>query len=481
LNITSILPDVSLLFLIALISVYKFIGLNHAKLLLFTFSTGLIISFALLLQQFTFNGHFNFLGSLSIDPYGTFLKLLTLFSFAVIYFLIDFDHSKINFNSIIYYSTLLFSVFILISSSNLLLTFISFEIISLVYFGITCTGPPKNNVSFYRSWIISSSLMLFGITLFYGMFGSLQYSRISSYLSVYPVNKLTLTIAILMIFCGFSFKIYVFPLQSVMSNISDRISIGKSGIILLTSSLAGIASLTRLIYTAFNDAGSFNTSVIIHSLNPVFNWELFLTIIYCLSVLTSAFVLYLQKEIIKIFLYIFLINLPLTLISCSFNTYTNLSVNILLIIQTVLPYLVLLIINSHFNEKLSIRELSDLKGIYKTSPVLSIILIISLLSLSGFPLTIGFISRLYIFSAVSTGYSLIIIASSIISSMIILYTVYKMLRLMFSSGTNPVIGRINWVMLSVLMILSAFPAVIGIYSDPLIYYLNFISYINYYL
>ena len=480
-NITSFLPDVSLLFFIVLISIFKFTGFNKHKLILLTFSASLLITLLFLIQQYYFTGHTFFYGSLAVDYFGISLRILALIIFSSLYFLIEYYDSPIEHNNAVLYLTLLFALFISISSNNILLTYITFEVISLAYFIMLRKNAAKNINSFYRSWIISSSLMLFGISIFYGLFGSLNYSQISLYLSGNPVNSLTMAISVLMIFSGFAFRLFVFPLQSVIIDISERISIGKSSMILTTSAIAGFGGLTRFIYSAFNEQNSFNTSKILHTINPVFNWELFIIIIFCLTVLTSSLLLFLKKDLLKINLYIFLVNIPLVILGFGIMQYSNLSNITLLLIQTLIPFITITVIIYLFKVHNKINSIFDINGVFFVYPFITIVLIINLLSMAGLPLTLGFASRLYILSAISSSYSLSVVTVSVIASMVIYYKIFQMARLIFSKTTNGInVVKIKPEYLIILTIISLFLLIFGIFPSPLTYILNIISNIIYF-
>lgn len=478
-NITSILPDVSFLFLISLISFYKFLGFQKTKFYIAAFSAGLVASSILLIQQYYFNPHFSFYNNISIDSYGITLKLTAVIFTAVIYFFTDEFKTDEHHNEILNYLTLLFAAFISISSNNILLTYLSFEIISLTILFTLYSQNRDGTKSFYRSWIISSAIMLFGISLLYGIFGSLNYSNISLYLSGFPVNKLTLSIALLMIFCGFSFKLFIFPMQSVITGIFEKVSAGKSALILLISVIAGSGALTRFILAAFNDPITFNSADSQHSLNPVFDWELLLIIIFCLTVLSSSFMLFLQKDLLKINVYIFLANIPFFLTGLALTPYSHLSVNTMLLLQAIIPFSGIIILVKYLENNFSVKNVNDLKAIYRLSPVNILLLLFFWLSIAGLPLTFGFTSRLYLFSAVSGRFTLLIISVTILSQLIMYYKFFMMIRLIFISEPGKVYVKSNFKITVITGILAMILLLLGLCSAPLINLLNIICNIVY--
>ena len=325
-NVTSFLPEISILILLILISVYRFFEVRNKKLYSYTLVSGLIIIFLLIIQQFLYCRHLYMYDTAAYDSFGSIIKITSLIGF-VSCLLIPGDKKLFaDSKAIIYNSVLLFSVFISITSYNLLLTYCSFELLSFSYFTIlkTSTRTKAGSLklsSFYASWIISSSLMLFGISLFYGLFGSLNYNLISEFLLLNQVNKLILAISLIFIFSGFAVKLFSFPLQSIITDVFIILSIDKISIILITSIIAGSGAFIRFYYSVFNGTNANH-----------FNWELFIVIFFTFNILTSAFILYLQKEFLPAIIYMIFINIPFLFISV-LCIYDKAFINYLLLIN----------------------------------------------------------------------------------------------------------------------------------------------------
>lgn len=449
--------------------------------MLTTFSAALLITFILLIQQYYYAGHHFFYGQLALDSFAVSCRIIALIFFSCIYFTVEQVRSAACINSLLIYLTLLFAVFISVSSNNLLLTYVSFEIISLVFFIVLKESHAENIKSFYRSWIVSSALMLFGISIFYGLSGSLNYTFISIFLSANPVNKLVITLTVLMIFSGFAFRLFVFPFQSFISGILDGIDGGKSSLILISSAIAGLAGLARFIFSAFNEINTYNTSNVQHALNPVFNHELFFTVVICISMLSSSLVLFLKKDLAKINLYLLLINLPLSLSGMTFAGYSSLTPATLMLLQTLLPFTAISIVLYLLRSQNNIKTIAEINGLSRAYPFLTAVLLINMLSLGGMPLTMGFTSRLYIFSALSPSITFPVAAITVISSMIIFYKIFRMTLSIFRYEPNGIKkGNIKLKYTVLLSILSLFLMFFGIFFTLLTDILNIISNITYF-
>jgi len=477
LNFSSFLPEISLLALLILTSFFRFFEIKNKKLYRISFISAILLITFFLFQQFFFSPHIYMFDTMTFDSFGTLLKLISLSGF-ISCILISYDKKKFtDSRETILYSIILFSMFISISSSNLLLTFCSFELLSFSYFTFikistrTKSGSLKLS-SFYTSWIISSALMLFGISLFYGLFGSMNYFQINEFISTHFINKLTFAVSIILLFSGFAFKLFTFPLQSVVTEIFTLLSIDKLSAILLVSIISGYSAFMRFFYTVFTGSNSFNS---INNYNELFNWELFIVLFVCINILSSFVMLYLQKELINTMLYLIFVNIPLVFISF-ICTQEYIVINFLfVIIYLVITIIGIFLTTSIIRTKYNVSVIYDLKGSFKSSRLISSVFFIFLLNISGIPVTYGFFSRLYLFSSINSNYALLILIVSIIASFISLKIIYRIISLTLSeSDINITSGKVNLVHTIILALTLFLTITVGIFPGLLTGYLKYI-------
>ena len=90
-------------------------------------------------------------------------------------------------------------------------------------------------------------------------------------------------------------------------------------------------------------------------------------------------------------------------------------------------YVIMLIAN-----KIGSEEIEDYKGFAKKSPLLAVSLSVFLVSLTGIPLTIGFIGKFYIFSAILTQPKWLWLAVvMVLNSVVSLYYYVRVMQSMF--------------------------------------------------
>ena len=118
-----------------------------------------------------------------------------------------------------YYALLLtctLGMFFMASSSNLLMAYLSLEMVSLGSYVLTGFLPQSRRSSeaalkYLIYGGVASGTMIYGMSWIFGMTGSLDYSAIQLALSQEGISKAAVFIAFIFILAGFGYKIVFFP------------------------------------------------------------------------------------------------------------------------------------------------------------------------------------------------------------------------------------------------------------------------------
>ena len=134
------------------------------------------------------------------------------------------------------------------SSRDLLLLFISLELVSAPGFLMAAfrKGDIKSNeagVKFFIIGVLSTAVMLFGMSLIYGLTGgSLRLAEIAAKLSTLPAQQETLALAaILFVVVGFAFKVSAVPFQFWAPDTYEGAPVPVAAFLAVASSAAGFA------------------------------------------------------------------------------------------------------------------------------------------------------------------------------------------------------------------------------------------------
>ena len=114
-------------------------------------------------------------------------------------------------------------------------------------------------------------------------------------------------------------------------------------------------------------------------------------------------------------------------------------------------------------------DVASLAGIGKASPFVSVVLAVSLFSLAGLPIFVGFVSKFYLFTAVAVQGFLWLAGVGILASLISLYYYLKLLRSVYiDEAKDPVKVYISPIAAIFLGILLFSMVIIGVYPSPVV-------------
>ncbi len=124
------------------------------------------------------------------------------------------------------------------------------------------------------------------------------------------------------------------------------------------------------------------------------------------------------------------------------------------------------------------EELTDVKGLFWTNPLMAIVMTLSLLSLAGIPLTAGFISKFYLaLAGIKSGLFLLVIIL-IINSVLSLYFYLRVVRSMFAEPDLRQGFRLNLASGFVLLITAAGIIFLGVMPSVISRLINTFSSLN---
>src|SRR5437870_36976 len=148
------------------------------------------------------------------------------------------------------------------SSRDLLMLFISLELVSAPGFLLTGfrKGDPRSNeaaLKFFLISVLSTAVMLYGMSLIYGVTGTLRLDGIAQKLAQ-PAGATNLALAaILFVVAGFAFKVSAFPFQFWAPDTYEGSPVPVAAFLSVASKAAGFAGLLQLMFVGFLPKATF--------------------------------------------------------------------------------------------------------------------------------------------------------------------------------------------------------------------------------
>ncbi len=477
-------PEIAIaISLVVLVTVDLILGKKNKQVLPFIALAGLIISGFFVIEHFeisTFasiqNNTGNF-GLVAVDSFGNYFKLIIILaSIFVVLFSISSSEIKQAFDRHGEYYSLIFGMILgmmfMISSADLILIYLSIELVSLSSYVLAgFTKQSLRNSEASLKYIIyggiSSGIMLFGISILYGIIGSTNLYEINTILQNGAFQPLALIISCILIFTGFGFKISVAPFHFWTPDVYEGAPIAITAYLSIASKAAGFALLIRFIKTTFIqsiDATGY------WQLLSIIDWKSFLIMISILTMTLGNFSALWQDNLKRMLAYSSIAHAGYILLGLAVLSDQG-------IIAILIYFLVYLFMNLGaffvvmiIANKIGSEEIDEYDGLGYTAPLLAVSLGVFLVSLTGLPPTAGFIGKLYLFIALVDAKMIVVAIIALLNTVVSLYYYIRVLKHMFL--TKPkyeeakiTIGLADTVILLTLLI----PIFIfGLYFTPIV-------------
>ena len=339
-----------------------------------------------------------------------------------------------NLNKISEYFILLFSTLIgmnfMISSGEFLMFYLGLELATipmaaLVAYSAFNQKSAEAGVKLILSAAFSSGIMLFGISLFYGQFGSTYFEQLGLVSMDTPLAVLSL----IFFLSGLSFKISLVPFHLWTADVYEGAPVNITSYLSVISKGAAVFILTILLFTIFR------TMV-----------EVWTSIIYIIAILTMTIgnLFAIRQQNIKRFLAFSSIAqagfILLGIIGTSTLGMATVIYFMLIYIFSNLGAFGVVSVISDYSGK---ENIDDYNGLYHTNPKLSLVMMLSLFSLAGIPPIAGFFGKFFLFTAAAEQgyYWLVLIA--VINATISLYYYLIVVKAMFINKNDTPIAKIK--------------------------------------
>lgn len=474
-------PEISISVTLVLIVLIDLIFKRSKWILPFISLSGIFVAGYFVIEQF---GYFSFAfsssnntGLMAVDPFGAFFKLIFLLTTAFIV-LFSFSSAEIKLSRDRHgeYYTLIFGMLLgmslLSSAADLILIYLSIELLSLSSYVLA--GFVKDSIRNSEAslkYVIygstSSGIMIFGISILYGITGSTNLYEINSLLASVQVLDITFILSALMIVAGFGFKISIVPFHFWTPDVYEGAPIVITAYLSVASKAAGFAVLIRFINITFitstSDTGYWN-------LLNLIDWQSLLVILSIITMTLGNFAALWQDNLKRMLAYSSIahagyILLGIAVLSNQGLTAVLIYFAIYLFMNLGAFYVVMLIANRTGSE-----NIDDYKGLGGSIPFLGVALTVFLISLTGIPPTGGFVAKLYLFIALIDANMITVAFIALLNTVVSLYYYVRVLKNLYLVQTdkNKLTIPVSALHYSIVLLLLIPTLLLGVYFTPLI-------------
>jgi NADH-quinone oxidoreductase subunit N len=334
------------------------------------------------------------------------------------------------------------------SSRDLLMLFISLELVTAPGFLIAGfrKGDPRSNeaaLKFFLIGILSTAVMLYGMSLIYGLTGSLRLDRIAESIAsglqpeagshaaspgVSTVSTVVLSeplaiAAVLFVVVGFAFKVSSVPFHFWAPDTYEGSPIPVAAFLSVASKAAGFAGLLQIMFVAFRPLAEF--------------WAPVFAVLSVLTMSIGNLIALQQRQVVRLLAYSSIAQagymlLPFALVgtSAAVNEEAFSAAVLYILIYGVMNLGAFAVVIALARDKPGVL-IEDFAGLGQRAAALAVPMAVFLVSLAGIPPTAGFWGKFFIFRAAIDADQAWLAIVMVLNSVVSLYYYVAIVRQMF--------------------------------------------------
>ncbi len=376
-----------------------------------------------------------FEGMIAHDPFAVFFKgffILCTFVVALlsIYSLELFYYRKSEYLAILL--AICLGMCLVASSTNLIMLYLSIELMSIGSYllaGFARKGGKTDEaaIKYVLFGAMSTGVMLFGMSIFYGLTGTTDIAEIRQVLFQNVSSEPVVLLSFLFVLVGAGYKIAAVPFHFWCPDVYEGAPTPITAFLSVASKGTGFALLIRFFYRAMlQPAGEEAWSSL-----PAVDWMLLFAVLSAVTMTAGNLGAIPQDNIKRLLAYSGIAHAGYLLMGvAALSTEGIASILFYLVMYLFTNFTAFLVVMILVN-RAGKDEIPSYRGLWQQAPLLAVVMSIALVSLIGLPPTAGFVGKLYLFIAVwhSGLYWLAVVA--VLNSVVSLYYYFRIVRAMF--------------------------------------------------
>lgn len=324
----------------------------------------------------------------------------------------------------------LFGMYLMISSRHFLMFIIGLETASLPLCALVAFDKHRYEsheaaIKYVLTAVFSSAILLMGLSLVYGLAGTLYYNGIAAALS--GQTGVMLVIALAFVMAGFGFKLSLVPFhlwtadvyQGAPTSVTSYLSVISKG----SAAFAFLVVLTQVFGQFYSQA-----------------WEWMLYALIILTITIGNLFAIRQTNMKRFLAFSSISQAGYIMLAIVGDNAMGVSALMFYTLVYVFSNLAAFGVIGAIENATGKVDMTDYNGLYKTNPRLSFTMMLAMFSLAGIPPFAGFFSKFFVFTAALNGtastalYVLVLIA--LINTIISLYYYLLVVKAMFINESD---------------------------------------------
>ena len=334
-----------------------------------------------------------FSGALVVDAFAIYFKLLILFALGLVLLTSVEYVGRWGLAQGEYYALVLFAavgMMLLASTRELITIYLSLELttlalVALVALARSQPASSEAGLKYLLLSVLASATLLYGIAILYGLTGTTVLADIAAKLTGGAFGSAAL-IALALVVAGFGFKIAAVPFHMWVPDVYQGAPTPVTAFLSVGSKAAGFAVVVRVFTVAFAPSEQV--------------WPLVFAVLSALTMTLGNVVALRQSNIKRMLAYSSIGQAGYAMMGLAASSAFATSSLLLFLLSYAITNLGAFAAVIAFSNEIGSDEIADYNGLSRRSPLLALVLTLCLVSLAGIPPMVGFVGKLYLFTAV---------------------------------------------------------------------------------
>ncbi len=396
------------------------------------------------------------------DQFAVYFKLLFLVAALLVVlssrdYVEKFEEHRYKFYSLLLSATL--GMMLMAGAGELITMYVGLELMTISFYILVAylANDARSSEAGIKYLVLggtSSAILLYGISLIYGLTGSTELFVIASKLGgdLTPASFL----ATVFLLAGLGFKISLVPFHLWAPDIYEGAPTPVTAFLAIASKAAAFAVLIRVYLLTMNSQAFTVTG------------ETLLIVLAVLTMVLGNLIAIPQTNIKRLLAYSSIAQAGYLMVGIIAGSVAGVKGVLFYAMIYVFGNMGAFAVATHVAERQGSDDIKDFAGLWRRSPLAAVVMTASLLSLAGIPPLAGFVGKFYLFSAVMDQGFIAIAIIGFVMSMLSVYYYLSVVKVMFlAEGEGlpdiPVQGAMKFTLVFTMLI----TLVIGLYPTPL--------------
>ncbi|MFG1479373.1 NADH-quinone oxidoreductase subunit NuoN [Xanthobacter sp. V4C-4] len=401
-----------------------------------------------------------FHGSLVLDPFGRFMKVLAIFGATVsLIMAVDWQNREklARFEYAVLFVIATLGMCMLVSAGDLIALYLGLELMSFSLYVLAAINrdsvrSTEAGLKYFVLGSLSSGMLLYGSSLVYGFTGSVNFEVIAT---VVKEPTIGLIFGLVFVLAGLCFKISAVPFHMWTPDVYEGAPTPVTTFFATAPKVAGMAIFIRVVLEAFPHVGH--------------QWQQIVAFVSIASMVLGAFAAIGQRNIKRLLAYSSIGHMGFALVGLAAGTAEG--------VRGVLVYVAIYVamtlgsfacVLTMRRQGRAVENIDELAGLARNNPLMAFLFGALMFSLAGIPPLAGFLAKYYVFvAAIQAGlYGLAVIG--VLASVVGAFYYLRVVKIMYFDEPADAFDPMPTELKAVLAVSGLFTIFYFVYPAPLI-------------